>query len=242
MVEYFKKLKEAINQPQAAQQFGIVEDIKEYGSMVNKIRNLEAQISELIKWKDSDAIPTMRKNIESINKSAIEVTNAMNKSIEASNLAQSALNNVNEALTKAVSASSVAQQAAEMANSSVVGAKEALTKATSIYEKFQLAAAQLAIDTKAIGTASNELIDSMGTEISAMRNAFIKFGADIGDSAKVVVGNMKYLKDEFVEAKDQIQYPLQFVKTYAKRCKDDALIYLPYNIFMMSYWGFLKIV
>lgn len=388
MAEYFNKLKQAINQPRTAQQFGIVEDIKEYSSIIAKVRNLEAQINELVKWKNSDAIPTMKKNlneitnihndiknnivpsvqksVDAVNRALTIVTDAQNKAVAASNLAQNNLteiktitNNLSTTVipniqnnikaienfpnlvktevdkvnitietivnnkisefkviienfvgaqvkdakitlegfileqikqTKTILENYVLNQIKEVKNTiktevasaidiaintakseignwvySFVGnpsiplcdndektimgilctVQKAVEKgfidAKTVFEKFQLASAQLAVDTKAISTASIELIDSMGIEITAIRDGFVKFGTDISNSAKVVVGNMKYLKNEFVEAKNQIQYPLSIVNTYAKRCKNDALIFLPHNIFMTIYWGFLRL-
>ena len=120
-------------------------------------------------------------------------------------------------------------------------AKVALTNAQMLFNRISNASNQLSVDFEAIGIASNNLINKLSTEILTIRNGFITFGTEIKSAAEFIKGNMLYVKDEFMEAKTQISYPMSIINTYANRCRNDNIIFLPYNLFMTLYWGFLRL-
>ena len=119
-------------------------------------------------------------------------------------------------------------------------ADAAIAKATILTDKMKAAANQLNVDVLSLQSASDIMVTTLTNEIKKIQNQFITFGTAIRTSAKGIVDYTNLVKDELIEGKNQIAYPLSFVNTYAKRCRDDAIIFLPYNLFMTIYWGFLK--
>ena len=119
-------------------------------------------------------------------------------------------------------------------------AELAITSAKSIFDRLQIAATQLKSDADAVGGASGELLNSMAVEMEAIKQQFVSFGAKVYESAELIGKNLGYAGKELEEAYVQIKLPLDMVNIYAKRCRDDNIVFLPYNIFMTLYWGFLK--
>lgn len=119
-------------------------------------------------------------------------------------------------------------------------ANTAIAKATAIVDKLKKASIQLNVDVGYLQTASDTMITTLTTEILNIQNQFIAFGTAIKTSAKGIVEKTIDVRDEFTEAYNQVNAPLAMVKEYARRCKDDNIIFLPHNIFMMAYWGFFR--
>ncbi len=383
---YLNKLKEAVTQPQN-QSFGIVEDIRDATSLLREVRTLKAQVNDLVNWKNSDAIPTMKqnitnitsihtditknivptiqKNVDAVEKAIIVVNEAKNEAVSASTLAQKNVANItsihtditnniipqiqsninaingfptlvknevdkvnttistivnnkinefkiiiekfvgvqiNDAKitlegffleqikqTETILQNYVSNQIIEVKNvidekigktidtaittvkkeignwvysfvgnpniplcdndektimgilCNIQGAVEkGFLDAKAIFEKFQSASAQLSVDTKLLGDSSVKMLDSMTTEITVIKKQFMSFGTNIYNASLIVGEKMKYLANELSEGYVQIKKPLEVVKEYGLRCKDDNIVFLPYNVYMAIYWGFMK--
>ena len=84
------------------------------------------------------------------------------------------------------------------------------------------------------------MLTTLTTEIGAIKTEFVDFGTSIRATAQGIVEKTIDVRNEFTEAIEQVNAPMLMVKEFSQRCKDDNVIYLPYNIGQMIYWAFLK--
>ena len=132
------------------------------------------------------------------------------------------------------------KQVKTAADTALTYSKDALAKAQTLVNKLIATGKQLGIDVGALKLAGEDLVSILATEVNNIKSRFIAFGQNLKDSAIVIANNTIYVKNEFLEATNQIQVPLKMVNSFAKKCKNENIIFLPFNIFMTLYWAFLK--
>jgi len=191
-----------------------------------------------------------------INQINTVANNALTKSNNAMNKAQTALAEIPVAIENAKTTlksytdstiNSLKTYTDDISNQIKVIATDALDKAEvavgyaqTLVNKIAAAGTQLATDVDDLRVASNELMTVLSNEFINIRSQFVSFGNALYSSAIQIVNSAEFVKNEFIEAVGQIQTPLKHVFTYAERARKHAIWFLPYNIFMTIYWGFLK--
>ncbi len=128
----------------------------------------------------------------------------------------------------------------ETGNIAMEKANTAISAATTIANNMKEAATVLNTDVKNLKTASDGMLTTLTTEIGTIKNQFITFGQSIKQAALGIVEKTVEIRNEFTEAVNQVNAPMLMVKEYARRAKEDNIIFLPINVVGMIYWAFLK--
>lgn len=113
-------------------------------------------------------------------------------------------------------------------------ANDAITKASRIVEVMQSAATTLKNDTENIKNRAIELRDIINQERNNIKNAFVNYGRNLGNSA-LEVRNMTYaVAHELKDARDEITVPMAKVKEYIDLLYRDRYrpILVAYNAYM----------
>lgn len=257
-MSYFERFKDAVQTSTST----ATQDVKDFSSLLQRVRQIESNVNALMQWKDSDAIPTMNNNIadirniytniqtsvlpkiednvKEIRDAVAQISKATNIALEASALSESASEKVSNALNKAIAASDTASKAADLANIASFKASEVYTQSADLLGKFQKASAQLKKDTEDISATANALAVSFGNEITNIKNQFLTFGGNVYTRSKAVATGMNNIGSQMVSAVSQIEDPLNWVIEYARRVREHPLIFAPYNIWKTIWWGFIK--
>lgn len=227
MSKYFKKFKEAIEQPTTPttfstprpQSFGIVEDIRRIGDIPNQIRQLRAEITELKKWKDSDAIPKISKSLSSIESINTNITSKILPEIKNihNDISGNLLPKINEGLTRSLDASNIAvfaRDAAELAKNQAVSSAQLVEK---FYGMFTEVGDGLMIDMKTVITAEQKLMETTKYEMKRIKSVFTDFGLEIKDRSTGVALSMKGLATQLTDAVVEIKKPFDRVLYHGQR-------------------------
>lgn len=237
-----------------------VRSLKQLSTISSRLRATENWIKEF-------GDPNIRENIKKISDNADKALQASLKAQKAADKAQNALDTIPVAVEDAkkeilsfttshtnviknelknytnairVNLEKSIEKAEDAANNAIIIADNAVARAKTVLSKIQNAGTQLIADSKNIKNIGETMIETLETEFDDIKNGFVLLGQSLWDAALNIKDNTMNVKDELVEAKNEIQEPLDKVKVYAKRIWDHPLIFMPYNVFMALYWGFIK--